>query len=407
MDLPLTVRYLGLFCLGGSAAVSQPVPLRLGPFHPTKSSTVEFTVTPAGTVPANALSSLNLRSAPSENGRSTLLLDLQSLSRLKFNRFGFDIYVNGPEGSQGGVPKYVIAEDATGTFCDQSAAVPFHNLTAAGDDVGSISLPLHPSYGSDCLALKLAESPLPVEVAGPSSKAITLTSNFDSLQTTVTSAEVRAECSLCWDSAPVAAVPAAPLAPQASATLTLSLQANKLHALFGKAMIMKPDKSQDQLYLTVHSIADQGGTLTSQEFPVAVRFTPPWWLLVICVLVGAGFGAWLGCMIVPAAGPFLSKATAVSLIIAVIVYLFALIAFFETDTRMVIGGFSLDPSQIIPAFLLAVLMAGGTPVLNRIRQVWGNGPNPQNPQNPQNDQNPNPQNEQNPQQNQQNGENGQ
>jgi hypothetical protein len=367
--------YLCLFLLGDCAALSQPVLLRLGPFHPTKSSTVEFTVTPAGTVPAASLGALNVRSTQSDSGQSTLLLDLQSFRRSKFNRFVFDIYVNAPNEQQT-VPKYAIAEDATGSFCDQDTAVPFHNLSKAGDDIGSISVPLHPSYGSDCLSMKLPDSPLPVELGGPAANEVTITSNFDNLQTTLTAASVRTDCPPCWHSPPAATVSQASLAPQRSGTLTLSLHANTLYTLFAKAMIMKPDKSQDQLYVRVDSVPDQGGTPTSQEFPVPVRFTPPLTALLICIATGAVFGAWLGWLILritPNASPrsLLSPATYVSVGVAALVWLLAAAAFSMTNTSVVIGGFSLDPGQLVPAFLIATLVAGGTPLINRVKDVWG------------------------------------
>jgi hypothetical protein len=369
------VRYFGPPCLLCFVAWGQSAPLRLGPFHPTKSSTVEFTVTPVGTVPADSLSSLNLRSTVSDGGRYTLLLDLQSLQRTKYNRFVFDIFLTSSKG-QPNVLRFTVAEDATGTFCDQDAGVPFHISTAAGDDAGSISVPLHPSYRSECLSVKPSAAPMLIELGGPLAKEITITSGFESLQTTLTGASVRADCTHCWRSPPTATIPNMPLAPQSSAILTVSLQANTLYALFAKAMILKPDKSQDQLYVHVESTPDHGGTPTFQEFTIPVRFTPPLTALLICIVVGAVFGAWLGWLVLrvtPNAPTrsFLSAATYVSVAVSALVWLLAAVAFSMTDTSVVIGGFSLDPGQLVPAFLIAVLVAGGTPLVNRVKEVWG------------------------------------
>jgi hypothetical protein len=126
----------------------------------------------------------------------------------------------------------------------------------------------------------------------------------------------------------------------------------------------------------VESTPDHGGTPTFQEFTIPVRFTPPLTALLICIVVGAVFGAWLGWLVLrvtPNAPPrsFLSAATYVSVAVSALVWLLAAVAFSMTDTSVVIGGFSLDPGQLVPAFLIAVLVAGGTPLVNRVKEVWG------------------------------------
>jgi hypothetical protein len=52
-----------------------------------------------------------------------------------------------------------------------------------------------------------------------------------------------------------------------------------------------------------------------------------------------------------------------------IVELFGLVLFNNTNTSVVVFGFSLDPSQVAPAFLVAILVAGGPPVVSKVSEA--------------------------------------
>jgi hypothetical protein len=352
--------------------LGQDISLRFGVVHPTKTVTVEFTVISAGTVPAEAMAALNVQEVQTDSHNHTLLVDLQSLKRGKFDRFTIDVYLRKAQKPGEAVSKFVVAEDPTGSFRDQRAPVPFYVVTATGDDPGTVSLPLHSAYGSDNLSIKPNESPLPVGLGGPSMKNIPVTSNLDNLRTTVNSVSLRSECVPCWRSLSASIVQGT-LSPQGTTSLSLSLHPNSLVTLFSKAMIMKPDKSQDTVLVDVSSTSEQGGAASPQEFSIPIRFTPSWLALSVCVFLGAGLGAFLGWLIVsstPGAAPFVGKTTIAAVGMAFVVWLVSLTAFSLTDTRVVIGGVSLDPTQLIPAFLISLFAAGGTPVTDRIQRVW-------------------------------------
>jgi hypothetical protein len=54
---------------------------------------------------------------------------------------------------------------------------------------------------------------------------------------------------------------------------------------------------------------------------------------------------------------------------AVLVELFGLVLFNNTNTSVVVFGFSLDPTQVVPALLVAILVAGGPPVASKISEA--------------------------------------
>jgi hypothetical protein len=144
---------------------------------------------------------------------------------------------------------------------------------------------------------------------------------------------------------------------------------------FAKSLFsLKSSEAHDQLLLSVSSVAEQGGLIMPQEFSIPVRFTPPALFLLLAVLIGAILGALLhlGIAPAPAAVPPPKPAiiqVAIMVFLAVVVWIFALVLYSYTETRVTIFGFTLDPSQIVPAGLIALLAAGGPSVVAKIKEA--------------------------------------
>jgi hypothetical protein len=131
--------------------------------------------------------------------------------------------------------------------------------------------------------------------------------------------------------------------------------------MLSTALILKRDKPQDHLLVTVSYNVDQGGITKQHEFDLPVRFTPSIWQLALAVVAGALVGALLKRLldeqITQLSWRFLGKAIVLALVAE---GLAAVAASYES--KLIILSFDMDPRQVIPAALLAFAVTGGPPV---------------------------------------------
>jgi hypothetical protein len=171
--------------------------------------------------------------------------------------------------------------------------------------------------------------------------------------------------------------------------MILAVEPNTIHALFTSAFAVDPRKAHDTLAVYITGTPGQGGlTSLPQEIDVPVRFTPSFLFLASAVIAGAliGFGIRrLIPMVAPAGGTSapdpgaaaggssgprgLVRDLVLSIATASVVEVVGLILFNTTNTSVIVFGFSLDPSQVAPAFLVATLVAGGPPVVAKIKDA--------------------------------------
>lgn len=360
-------------------ASAQELGLRFDPFPPAKGTSVEFPTADGGMVPAGTIVGLPLRTEETQGHLYTLSVDTQSFGRDKYQRFSFDAYIYTARSKGTFVHKYTVSEDPIGPFPDAISTVTFHITGQAGEDTGAIRLPVHSNDGSDNLTLALPAT-LKIGLSGPSSSDLGLNNKLDSLHVHLLESHVSStSCNECWLSLSSKANLDV-LAPQNGTSLILQLRPNTIKALGKSALMLNPTVAHDTLLISVASVSDQGGLPTQQEFRVPVRFAPPALYLVLAVLLGALVGGvlrpWLKDAPVqspqqPPGRLWHVKEVGVSVLIAVVIWIVALVLFSYAETRVVIFGFSFDPSQVLPAGLISLLAAGGPPIIAKLKDAFG------------------------------------
>ena len=370
---------------------AQELRLKFDSYPPTKETSVGFTVLDGGIVPTTALTGLPLRNVETQDHKYILSVDNQSLGRDRYRRFSFDVYVRSAS-RQSEVYKYTVSEDPIGPFRDAVSPVAFHVKDGAGEDVGSITLPLHSDNGSDNVALALPKTPPKVRMSGSSTLDLGLTNNLDVLHVQLNNVQISSTgCQSCW-LAMTAKPNQSDLAARASTSLIISLRANTVSAFANTLFSLNPDVPHDKLLLSLASTSEQGGIVTPQEFEVPVRFSPPALYLIAVVFIGALVGSIARLLMPPPeagqqqpqpgqppqpAPPkksptqTIAREVGIAILLAVLIWIIALVAFSYTETRVTVFGLSFDPSQVVPAGIIATLAAAGPTVIARIKEAFG------------------------------------
>lgn len=361
-------------------ALAQGMRLLFDSYPPSRGTSVQFSTSDGGNVPRAAIARLPLRTQETQSHLYSVSVDTSTFILDKFQRFSFDAYVDPQQAPGTTVHKYTVSEDPIGPFLDNISTISFHIKGAAGEDVGTISLPLHSKDGSDNLNLALPDDPLKVgSGAASSSSELGLNNKLENLHVLLLDSHIRSvQCPECWQSLSVTPN-VKTLAPQKGTSLNVERRPNTLKALARSMFMLNPKVPHDILLISVSSVSEQGGLTAEQEFHLPVRFTPPALWLAIAVVVGAVLGSLLRLWVTdepssspPRRRPLPSPAQiGTTALIAIVIWLLALVLFSYTDTQVKILGFSFDPSQLPPAFLIALLAAGGPVIVKKIQEAFG------------------------------------
>jgi hypothetical protein len=345
---------------------------------------MNFTVVDWGPVTSSDLLRLSAQTFQSQQQYFNVDIDTGSFSRDKVNRFQFDLYVqkNGDSGAE----HFHLYEDPVGVFVDYLASMEISIKSSAVVDSANLTgIPIHAQYEGNIFSRTGAGTPAEVELGTSSQISIPVVSNLTTLQSSIDAVTVvSTTCAKCWQGQ-LSATYDSTVQPNGSTALILTLQPNTLYALFTSAFAVDPHKSQDTLAINIISTPGQGGLPTlPQKIDVPIRFSPSFLYLASAVILGAliGFGIR---RLIPATAPNAAADAAdssaapaggrfprwvrdllLSVATAVVVELFGLVLFNSTNTSVVVFGFSLDPTQVAPALLVAILVAGGPPVVSKI-----------------------------------------
>jgi hypothetical protein len=352
--------------------------------QPTTTSSVNFTVQDWGSATGADLEHLSLQTFQSDQQSFTVNVDTGSFSRDKVNRFQFDLYVQ--KTGESSAEHFHVYEDPVGVFVDYIAPVGVSIKSAGTADSANLTdIPIHAQYEGDIFSRTGSANPISVELGTSSQINIPIVSNLTNLQASINSVTIASTtCTKCWQGQLTATYDST-VQPSGPSALILTVQPNTLYALYASAFAVDPHKSQDTLAVYVTSTPGQGGLPSlPQKIEIPVRFSPSFLYLASAVIVGSliGFGirrlipaaasdAAASAAAVPATGRFprWARDLLLSVATAVIVELFGLVLFNNTNTSVVVFGFSLDPSQVAPAFLVAILVAGGPPVVSKISEA--------------------------------------
>jgi len=364
----LLIATIATFSLSMSAT-AQGLTLRFDPYPPTKGTSVRFVPDSSGRVSAEALSGLPLRREHTRDEKYVLAVDTASFQRDKFHRFSFDAYVqSASEKPNRDFQKFRVIEDPVGTFPDGEADVTFHVGGSSGAGVGTIKLPIHSDDGSENVSLAIPSTPQNVNFSGPSTRELGLTNTLDLPVKVATTQVSSILCEPCWESMSTR-LQLSDLRPHKGTSLIVSLRPNTLKAIGQSVMALNPSSAHDTIKISVTSVAEQGGLVTTQEFRFPVRFAPPALYLFVIVIGGSVLGAVMHLWLAPTV-PGKRREVAVAFGIGIFVWVIALIVF-SLETRVTVFGLSLDPTQLIPAAVIAFLASGGGPVVSRVKEALG------------------------------------
>jgi hypothetical protein len=347
---------------------AEELTLRFDPLVPSKGTYVRFVADTSGNISAEALSTLPLRSEETQNHKYVLAVDTATFQRDKFHRFSFEAYLRAVSGGERGMfQKFRVVADAVGPFPDGNMVTTFHVGESNSLDFGTIRLPIHSDDGSENISLVIPTTPQKVSFSGPSTMEFGLNNNLD-LHVNIVGTDVSSSvCQPCWISPMSAKSNLNVLNPRSSTSMIMSLRPNTLKALGKSLVALNPGSAHDTVLISVASVAEQGGLVTTQEYKIPIRFAPPALYLFVTVLTGAIIGA-----ILQYVGSSSSKwrEAGFAIVIAVAVWFCALVLF-SLETRVTVFGFRLDPAQLIPAGLIAFLAAGGKPVFSKVKGALG------------------------------------
>lgn len=367
----------GLFGPSSLLAATPGLWIPYASVQPTPSSSVSFSFQDSGPVTQESLYQISPRTIQSDNRTFNVIVDANSFLRNKANDFQFSLYVQ--KTGESTAESFRVVEGPIGVFTDYLGSLPITIEGGSTLDTATLTgIPIHAQNEGPVFSLG-SGAPFKVTLGGSSRNQIPLTSNLTGLQTTISDVKVvSTSCSGCWLTPPTATTDPT-VQPQGSASLNLTLQPNNLYALFSSAFSLNSSQAHDVLAVYITSTPGQGG-LPSQTQPpilVPVRFWPNGIYLAFAVLLGSLFGFGIRCLIPPAAAnapappapgrfPRWARDLLLSIATAAVVEIVGLIIYNPPTTSVVVFGFSLDPTQFAPSLLIAILVAGGPPVVTKI-----------------------------------------
>jgi hypothetical protein len=305
-----------------------------------------------------------------------LYVDVDSIQQLRFNAFNFTAYLQEVKGSAQKVYSYQITGNPTGSFRDAPVRVSFHVKTGGGETIGTILMPVYNAASANLLSVEDQREPLYVSVSGVTSTQLHLGNVPDALPVSITEVETSAGCAKCWSALSSAVNEKNPLTvnPGSSANLSLDLTPSSIPALLEGALVVKPDLPHDTLRVTLTYHSVPGGTDRIQTIPVKVRFGPGIWGLALALCGGIALGLTARYLLTGKLGKDNERALHAilsALVLGLIAEFIGVLMTAYGNSKLVLFDLDIDPRQLFPAFILAMLVSGGTAVGSWIRGMFG------------------------------------
>lgn len=304
-----------------------------------------------------------------------LYVDVDSIQQVRFNAFTLTAYLAGARDAARGAYKFQITGNPTGSFRDAPVRVPFHVKTGSGSFPGGILMPVYNAAKTDLLVADKQSEPIYVSVSGSSAIRIRLSNVTDSLPILVTDVAVSEDCPKCWTRVSSTINEKSPLIvdPGTSANLPFDLSPNSIPALLQGALVINRDVPHDtlSLALTYHTVP--GGADRRQTVPAKVRFGPGLFGLALALCGGVALGLAARYVLTGKFGKE-NERTVHAILSAFVLGLVAefvgvmLTAYGES--KLVLFGLDIDPRQLFPAFILAILVSGGTAVVSWVKEFF-------------------------------------
>jgi len=305
-----------------------------------------------------------------------LCIDLASIQQVRFNAFTFTAYLVHGQGSSTEAYRYQITGNPAGLFRDSPVRVSFHVKSGTNTLLGSILMPVYNATAGNLLGVDKQTDLAYVSVSGTTPIQIALSNVADTLPIAVTDVAVTSDCPKCWTHIASSVDDKNPLTvdPGSGATLPLSLSASTIPALLAGAVAIKSDVPHDTLAITLTYHTVPGGADRRQTIQTKVRFGPGLFGLALALCGGIALGLAARYLLTGKLGKDDERAVHAilsALVLGMVAEFVGIMLTAYGNSRLVLFGMDIDPRQLFPAFILAMLVSGGAAVTTWVKDLFG------------------------------------
>lgn len=350
--------------------------LVLDPVNVRQEGVVSFSSLPLGREVVAGVALAQSLPGETEDQSFRLFIDPGSIQQVRFNAFTFTAHLVRAQSSQAEVYKYQVTGNPAGSFHDSPVRVLFHVKAGTSSLPGSILMPVYNATAADLLGIEKPKELSYVSVSGTTPIWLTLSNVADTLPIAVTDVAVSAGCPTCWTRIDSPVSERAPLTvnPGASAMLPLSVSPSAIPALVQGAMDIKSDVPHDTLALTLTYHTVPGGSERRQTVLAMVRFGPGLLGLALALCGGIALGLTARYLLTGRLGNENERAMhaiSVAVVLGVIAEFIGITLTAYGNSKLILFGLDIDPRQLFPAFVLALLVSGGPALSNWVKETFG------------------------------------
>lgn len=340
---------------------------------------VTFSVLPGGTSNRADFPEPQFVPAQTDDGAYRLYVDVDSIQQVRFNAFNFTAYLVDAKAGGQKSSKFQITGNPTGLFRDAAVRISFHVKGPGSNAIGVILMPVYNATKTDLLQVEDQKEPAYVSISGSSPVQIRLGNIPDALGISVTDVSVSAGCPKCWGQISSKVNDKHPLnvEPNSSTMLPVDLLPNSIPALMQGALVIKPDVPHDILTVTVTYHTVPGGADKKQSVPLKIRFGPGLFGLALALCGGIALGLTARYLLTGKLGKDNERALHAilsALVLGLIAEIVGVMMTAYGNSRLVLFDLDIDPRQLFPAFILAMLVSGGSAVVSSIKGMLGKTP---------------------------------
>lgn len=340
---------------------------------------VGFSVLSLGTENRSDFSGPRFLVGQTEDEAFRLYVDVDSIQQVRFNAFTFTAYLERAAAGGQTAYKFQITGNPTGSFRDTPVRVTFHVKLPTTNAAGVILMPVYNATKADLLLVEEQREPSYVSISGSSPVQIRLGNIPDALGISVTDVAVSESCPKCWRRIFSLVNPKNPLNidPGSSAMLPIDLLPNSIPALMQGALLIKSEVPHDTLMVTVTYHTLPGGADKKQSVPFKIRFGPGLLGLALSLCGGIALGLAARYLLTGKLGKDNERAFHAILSALVLVLIAEFVGVMMTaygNSKLVLFDLDIDPRQLFPAFILAILISGGSAVVSWMKGVFAKTP---------------------------------
>jgi hypothetical protein len=362
----------------GIRAFAQPAgpQLTLDSVNVREEGVVSFSTLDLGTEARSYFPSPQYLIGQTDDQSYRLCIDLDSIQQVRFNAFTFTAYLVHGQGAGAQAWRYQITGNPAGLFRDGPVRVSFHVKSGANTPAGSILMPVYNAAATNFIGVDKQTDLAYVSVSGTTPLQITLNNTADTLPIAVTDVSISSNCPQCWTRLTSNVTDKNPLTidPGGSTSLTLNLSPSTIPALLASADAIKSDVPHDTLTVTLTYHTVPGGTDRRQTTQTKVRFGPGLYGLTFALCGGIALGLAARYLLTGKLGKDDERAVHAmlsALVLGVVAELVGITLTAYGNSKLVLFGMDIDPRQLLPAFVLAMLVSGGTAVTAWVKDWFG------------------------------------